>query len=232
MSNNIWMTWGEVFNMSMQSLWWGFVQFAPKLILAIIFFAIGWALGSLISKAFEQVFTSLKIDNLFRSIGLDNFLRKAGLNLNSGYFVGQVIKWFVIIIFLLPSLNLIGLDYIAYFLKDDVLGFLPRVIVAAFVLIIATFVADFLSRTVIAGSKAMNLKSAHMLGSLVKYVIWVFAAIIALGQLGVAEGYMSTLFAGIIGMLALGGALAFGLGGKEAAGRLISKLGEEMSHRE
>ena len=154
------------------------------------------------------------------------------MNLNSGYFVGQVIKWFVIIIFLLPSLNLIGLDYIASFLKDDVLGFLPRVIAAVLVLIIATIVADFLSKTVMAGSRAMNLKSTNMLGSLVKYTIWVFAFIIALGQLGVAEGYMNTLFAGIVGMLALAGALAFGLGGKDAAERLLTKIGEEISHRE
>lgn len=229
---NIWMTWGDVFNASLQTLWWGFVQFAPKLILAIIFFIIGWVLGSLIAKAFQHVFSALKVDNLFQKIGLDDFFRKAGMNLNTGYFIGQIVKWFVIIIFLLPSLNLIGLNSIAYFLMDDVLGFLPRVVIAAFVLIIATIVADFLSKTVMAGARAMNLKSTNMLGSLVKYVIWAFAFIIALGQLGVAEGYMNTLFAGIIGMLALGGALAFGLGGKDAAGRLISKLGEEMSHKE
>ena len=230
--SNIWLTWGDVFNASLQNLWWGFIQFAPKLILALVFFVIGWALGSLVAKAFEQVFKSLKIDSLFQSLGVDSFFRKAGMNLNSGYFVGQLVKWFVIIIFLLPSLNLVGLDYIASFLKDDVLGFLPKVVVAAFVLIIATIVADFLSKTVMAGARAINLKSTNMLGSLVKYTVWVFAFIIALGQLGVAEGYMGTLFAGIIGMLALGGALAFGLGGKEAAGRLIAKLGEDMSHKE
>ena len=231
MTANIWLTWGDVFNASLQNLWWGFIQFAPKLILAIILFIIGWILGSLIAKAFEQVFSALKIDSFFRSIRVDNFFRKAGMNLNSGYFVGQLVKWFVIIIFLLPSLKLIGLDDVALFLKDDVLGFLPRVVIAAFVLIIATIVADFLSKTIKAGTQAMNLKSANMLGTLVKYVVWVFAFIIALGQLGIAEGYMNTLFAGIIGMFAVAGALAFGLGGKEAAGRLIEKIGEDMSHR-
>src|SRR3989339_293235 len=230
--SNIWMTWGDVFNSSLQSLWFGFVQFVPRLVIAVVFFVIGWVVGALIAKAIEQVFNSLKIDSLFRSIGVENFFRKAGMNLNSGYFVGQVIRWFVIIVFLLPSLNLIGLDYIASFLKDDVLGFLPRVVAAVLVLIIATIVADFLSKTVMAGSRAMNLKSTNMLGSLVKYTIWVFAFIIALGQLGVAEGYMNTLFAGIIGMIALGGALAFGLGSKDAAGRLVSRIGKEMFHNE
>ncbi|KKQ85166.1 MAG: Conserved TM helix repeat-containing protein [Parcubacteria group bacterium GW2011_GWF2_38_8] len=230
--DNIWVTWGDVFNASLQSLWWGFIQFAPKLILAIIFFIIGWILGSLIAKAFEQVFSALKVDSLFHSIGAGNFFRRAGMNLNTGYFIGQVIKWFVIIVFLLPSLNLIGLNYVASFLKDDVLGFLPRVVVAALVLVIATIVAEFLSKTVIAGSKAMNLSSTNMLGSLVKYTVWVFAFIIALGQLGIAEGYMNTLFAGIVGMIALGGALAFGLGSKDAAGRLVSRIGKEMFHNE
>ena len=66
--NNIWFTWGDVFNSSLQSLWWGFIQFAPKLIIAIVFFIIGWVLGSLVAKAFEHVFSALKIDKLFQSI--------------------------------------------------------------------------------------------------------------------------------------------------------------------
>ncbi len=207
------------------------MQFAPKFIIAIVFFIVGWVLGSLIAKALEQVFNALKIDSLFKSIGAAEFFRKAGMTLNTGYFVGQVVKWFVIIVFLLPSLNLVGLNDIASFLQFSVLGFLPRVIVAAFILIIATIVADGLSAAVVASAKSMNLHSAHMLGTVVKYAVWVFAFIIALGQLGVAEYYMSVLFTGIIAMLALGGALAFGLGGKEAAAHFIAKLGDEVSHK-
>lgn len=229
--NNIWFTWGDVFNDSLQQLWWGLVQFAPKFIIAIVFFVIGWVLGNVIARALEQVFGSLKVDSLFASVGADNFFRKAGMTLDTGYFIGQVVKWFVIIVFLLPSLNLVGLDYIASFLRDDVLGFLPKVVVAALVLIIATIVSEALSKAATASARTMNLSSANLLGAVAKYAVWVFAFIIALGQLGVAEYYMSVLFTGIIAMLALGGALAFGLGGKEAAARFISKLGEEVSHR-
>jgi len=231
-SFNIWVTWGDVFNTSLQDLWWGFIQFAPKLIVAIIFFIIGWILGSLVAKAFEHVINALKVDKLFASIGMDDFFRKAGMNLNTGYFIGQVVKWFVIIVFLLPSLNLVGLDYISFFLKDDVLGFLPRVIVAAFILIIATIVAEALSKAVNSSARAMNLHSANMLGTVAKYAVWIFAFIIALGQLGVAPAYMQILFAGIIGMLAIAGALAFGLGAKDAAGRFVAKIGEDIAHHQ
>ena len=229
--NNIWLTWGDVFNASLQELWWGFVQFTPKLVIAIIFFAVGWVLGAVIARALEQVFSALKVDNLLKSIGMDGFFRKAGMNLNSGYFIGQVVKWFIIVVFLIPSLDLVGLNSIKDFLQNDVLGFLPRVIVAALILIIATIVADALSKTVTASVKTMNLTSANMLGAVAKYAVWIFAFIIALGQLGVADYYMSVLFTGIIAMLSIGGALAFGLGGKDAAAKFIAKVGEEVSHR-
>ncbi len=229
--NNIWVTWADVFNASIQELWWSFIQFTPKLVFAIIFFVVGWILGTIIARALEQVFTSLKVDSLLRSIGVDGFLRRAGMNLDSGYFIGQVVKWFVIIVFLIPSLDLVNLNSIKDFLQYDVLGFLPRVIVAALILIIATFVAEALSKTVVASARTMNLTSANMLGTIAKYAVWIFAFIIALGQLGVADYYMSVLFTGIIAMISIGGALAFGLGGRDAAARFISKVSEEVSQK-
>lgn len=228
--SNIWMTWGDVFNSSLQSLWWGFVQFTPRLLMAVVFFFIGWLLGSVVARAIEQVFSSLKIDNLFKSIGAEGFFRKAGVNLNTGYFIGQVVRWFVIIVFLLPSLNLVGLNEVSSFLEQSVLGFLPQVVIAAFVLIIAAVVSEGLSKTVLATAKAVDLKAANMLSTIAKYAVWAFAIIIALGKLGLGD-YMSILFSGIIAMIALGGALAFGLGGKDHASRFISKLSEEVSER-
>ena len=205
------------------------MQFAPRLVVAVVLFIVGWFLASLVAKAIEQVFSSLKVDSLFRSVGAENFLRKAGVSLNTGYFVGEVVRWFVIVVFLLPSLGLVGLSDVSLFLKESVLGFLPQVIIAAFVLIIAAVVSEGVSKTVLATAKAMDLKAANMLSTVSKYAVWVFAFIIALGKLGLGD-YMSILFSGLVAMLALAGALAFGLGAKDAASRLISKLGEEVSH--
>ena len=231
MTENILVTWSEVFRQSLYSVWGSFIEVTPKLVLAIVLFIVGWFLGSLVSKAIEQVFHSLKIDGLFSSIGADSFMRRAGMNLNTGHFVGEVVRWFVIIVFLLPSLNLVGLYDVSYFLRSDVLGYLPQVIVAAFVLIIAAVVAEALGRAVVATAKSMNLRVAHMLGSIAKYAVWIFAVIVALSTLGVATYYMSALFTAIVAMLALAGGLAFGLGGKEHASRLLSRLGEEVSER-
>ena len=228
--NNIWVTWSDVFNASLQDLWCCFIQVVRKLLIAIIFFVIGWVVGSIVARALEQVLGALKIDKLFASIGADSFFRKAGMNLNTGYFIGELAKWFIVIVFLLPSLSLVGLDSIAFFLRDVVLNFLPQVIVAAFVLVIATFVSDALAKAVRASARTMSLTSANMLGTIAKYAVWIFAFIIALGELGVASYYMSVLFTGIIAMISIGGALAFGLGGRDAAARFIDKVQSEISH--
>jgi hypothetical protein len=229
--NNIWYTWSEVFNASLQELWWGFIQFTPRLVIAIIVFIIGWVISSIVAKAFEQVFRAAKIDKVLNSAGASQVLNRAGLTLDSGYFIGQIMRWFVLIIFLLPSLALVGLGSIADFLRYDVLVFLPRVIIAAIVLIIGTIVANALSRMILAGAKSMSISSAHMLASIARYAVWVFAFIIAFEQLGVNSAYMQIVFTGIIAMLSLGGAIAFGLGGKDHASRLISKVTDELSQK-
>mgnify|MGYP003578821634 CR=1 FL=1 len=226
----IWTDWQTVFSQSLQSLWYSFIQFTPKLIVAIVFFVVGWLIGALVCRAIEQVFNSLKIDSLFASIGAGNFLKRAGLNLNTGHFVGEVVRWFIIIVFLLPSLNLVGLNDVSFFLQNDVLGYLPQVIIAAFVLIIAAIVSEALGKTVLATAKAVNLRTANMLATVAKYAVWVFAFIIALGKLGLGD-YMSILFSGIIAMIALAGALAFGLGAKDHAAKFIEGLKEEVSQR-
>ncbi|MFA6077064.1 MAG: hypothetical protein WC735_03235 [Candidatus Paceibacterota bacterium] len=237
--SNIWLTWGDVFNSSLQELWWGFIQFAPKLVIAIVFFVIGWVLGNIIAKALAQVFSTLKIDNLLKSVGVEGFFRRAGMNLNSGYFIGEVVKWFVIIVFLIASLSLvlpvdpnIGTNAVTSFLKDAVLVYLVKVVIAALILIIAAFVSEGISKTVKAGAMGMGLSTANLFATIAKYAVWIFAFIIALGQLGVADYYMNVLFTGIIAMLSIGGALAFGLGGRDAAAKFIAKVSEEISHRE
>jgi len=224
-------TWGSSFNSAVVDLWASFIQFTPKLLVAIVFFIVGWVVGVIVAKAIEQVFAALKIDSLLKLARVDDFFRKAGISLNSGYFVGQVVKWFIIVVFLLPSLHLLELDTVATFLQDSVLVFLPKVVIAALILIIATIVADALAKTVSASARSMGLSSANMLGTIAKYAVWIFALIIALGQLGIADYYMSALFTGIIAMISIAGALAFGLGGRDAAAKFIAKVSEEVSHR-
>lgn len=225
-------TWGDLFSSSLQGLWLGFINFVPNLLLAIIVFIIGWAVGAVVSKALAQVVNALKVNKLFESMGLKEALSKGGFRLDVGMFLGEVAKWFIVVVFLMTSLELLGLNQVNNFLQNVVLGYLPQVFIAALILIIATVVSDAIRKLVEGSAKAMGVRSAKMAGSVAKWAIWIFAMIIVLSELGIAPAFMQILFTGIIAMLAIAGGLAFGLGGKEAAAKVIEKAKNAVSHHE
>jgi len=220
---------GLVFSESLLGLWYGFINFVPGLLLAIILFVIGLAVGSIVGKAIAQVISAIKIDKLFESAGAEELFTRMGIKLDIGKFFGIIVKWFIVIVFLMASLQIVGLTQVNDFLRSAVLFYLPKVIIASIVLIISTIIADAIQKVVVASAKAANITSANMLGSVAKYAIWIFAIIIALSELGIATYFMQVLFMGIIVMLAIAGGLAFGLGGKEAASRAIEKISKDMS---
>lgn len=224
----IFQNWGDAFTYSLQSLWASFIVFVPRFLFAVIIFIIGWVIGSIIGRAIEQVIAALKVDKALESAGAGTVMQKSGIRLNVGAFIGGVVKWFIIVVFLVASLDILQLTAVTDFLKTDVLGYLPNVIVAALVLVIATIIADFMGKVVTASAKAGNVRSANFLGTLTRYSIWIFAFIIALGELGIAAAYMQILFTGLVAMLAIAGGLAFGLGGKEAAARSLEHLHDRV----
>ena len=198
-------TWGEVFSQSLIGLWYGFINFVPGLLGAIILFILG--------------------------AGANDFINRSGLKISISGFVGAVIKWFIIIVFLMASLQIIGLTQVNDFLREAVLYYLPKVIIAALVLVIATVLADAMKKLVKASAQAANIRSANMLGSITLYAIWIFAFIIALSELGIATAFMQILFTGFIAALAIALGLSFGLGGKDAAGRAAEKIADDLSSK-
>src|SRR3989344_4271548 len=127
--------WGEAFTRSLQGVWYGVASRLPNLIIAIIIFAIGWVLAALIEKLVESIFKALKIDAALKSAGLEEVVKRAGHNLNSGAFVGTIVKWFVIIVFLMASFDVLGLAQVNQFLQE-VVNYLPQVIVAVLILMV------------------------------------------------------------------------------------------------
>lgn len=225
-------TWGQVLTLSFQNLWLGIVSFVPNLVIAIIIVILGWLIGALFGRAIWQVFRSLKVDEALRRAGLESFLRRGGVNLDSGAFIGGLVKWFIIIVFLLAAFEVLGLAQVSLFLRDVVIAFIPRVIVAALVLLAAGVLGDIVERVVVTAAKTADIRSAHFAGAVAKWAIWVFAILVALSQIGIATAFSQTIFTGIVIAVSLALGLSFGLGGQEAAARFIERLRSDMRGRE
>ena len=215
--------WGAIIFSSLDAIWAGFINFIPGFISALIIFLIGLIIAVGLAKLARRLVNVLRLDAMLEKMGFRVSLEKAGLKLDIGYFVGELVKWFLIIAFLLAAADILGLDRISLFL-NSVLMYIPNVIIAVFILLAALIVATFLEKVVQAAILASDFSHALFLATVTKWSIFIFAIFAALTQLGVAPNLIGTLFTGFVAMVAIGGGIAFGLGGKEYAQELIGLL--------
>lgn len=224
-------TWGDVLVYSFQQLWSGAIGFLPKLIVALVIFIAGWIIAVALGRLISQIIKALKLDKALQAIGADSTLTKAGFKLDSGAFIGGLVKWFFIIVFLVAAVDVLGLSQVNIFLREVVLLYLPNVIIASLILVVAAFIAEAAKKLAVGSAKAADVPSANMIGGVVKWAIWIFAILAALYQLGIAGVFAQTIFTGFVAMLAIAGGLAFGLGGKDAASRYVERLREDIANR-
>src|SRR6185437_11490199 len=129
-------SWGQAFQQSFYGLSYGVINFLPSFLVAVVVFIIGWAIGVLLQNVVEQAIKAIHVDHALRSAGVERVVNRAGYNLNSGRFLGVLIKWFVIIIFFMFALQIVGLAEVTFFLQQIILGFLPNLIVAVLIVLV------------------------------------------------------------------------------------------------
>lgn len=210
------------------SLLVGVVEFIPILIVAIIVVILGWVFGAALSKVINQIFKTLRIDSALEAAGAKQLVHKAGFNLNSGLFVGELVKYFVVIVSLMATLSILGLSDVNMFLQGIVLGYLPQVIVAVLILVVAIVLSEVMRKVVVATAKAAGVHKAGLLGSITKWSIWIFAILAALFQLNIAATFIQTLFTGVVVAFSVALGLAFGLGAKDTAREIVEDIRAEI----
>lgn len=216
-------TWSDVLTQSFQSLWVNVISYLPAIFVAIIIFLAGWVTGAVLGEWISKIIKAIRLDRFLSQVGINEVVEKAGHRLDSGAFLGALVKWFVILAFLIASVDVLGLTQVNIFLQQ-VISYVPSIIVAALILIIGAFFADFLSRLVMASANASGVKSSKMIGTITHWAIWIFALMAALSQLGIASFLFQTLWTGVVAALALAFGLALGLGGRDAAARAIDRM--------
>jgi hypothetical protein len=226
-------TWADVLTHSFQNLSAGIVAFIPNIIVALVIFILGWLVGSALGKIVAQVVHSLKLDAALKNTGLDEAIERAGFTLDTGAFLGMLVKWFFVVVFLVAALDVLHLSQVNVFLQTVVLSYLPQVIVAVLILLVGAILAQVARDVVSGAAKAAGIHGAGLSGSVAKWAIWIFAILAALDQLQVATAFIQTLFTGVVVAVALALGLSFGLGGQDAAARYIEKVrGEIGNHKE
>lgn len=194
----------------------------PKILGFALILIAGWFIASLIERGLAALLRTIRFNQLAEKAGLADFIDKMGMNTDAAGMIGLVVKWFVRLIALVVAFDALGLPAVSDVLRQLLL-WLPNVVVALVVLVIGGLAARALSNVVRGAAGEAGLSNANFLAKVAAVVVWAFAVVVAVNQLGIATELVNTLFMAIVGSLALALGLAFGLGGRETAGEIVRK---------
>lgn len=213
------------------SIWSGFISFIPNLIAAIVVFIIGVIIASGLGALAEKIIAALKVDMALERMGLREYFDRAGFNMDSGWFVGRLVYWLILLAFILAVASILKLNDLNRFL-GRILEYMPNLIVAALVMIAAILIGNVLARLIKGFFMAGELGGSGFASTLVRWAVLVFGLWGALVQLKVdAVLPFNILMIGFIAMIAIAGGLAFGLGGRDYAAHLLDRLRKQMEGR-
>lgn len=223
--------WSLITVQALQGAWEEILMFLPNLLAAVIIFVLGWFIAIWIGKLIAGVLNKLQFDALFEKTGWKEALNSAEVKVEPSAFVGAISKWILVIVFLMIVTDIMGWVAFAGILSG-IIAWMPNLLVAIIIMVVAIIIADIVEKLVKVSTKKMGVSFVNFLGTMVKWAIYVFAALAVLLQLGVTPKIVEVLIMGFVGTFTLAIGLSFGLGGKEAAARLIEEARRKMSDKD
>ncbi len=201
----------------------GIAYFTPKFVAGLVILLIGVIIGSILKQLIVGAFRALKLDRFLKRYGIPQ-LKDEMVWAN---ILGEIVRWFVIIVFLIPTADVWGLPRIITVLNEFLL-YLPNVFVAAVIALVGFVLARLAGELIQASAKGFDRQTSATIATVTRWAINVFVILAVLTQLGVAADLIRILFTGLVAMIALAGGIAFGLGGQGTARDTLEGLRKRL----
>lgn len=198
------------------------LTFIPRVIGFLIILFVGWLIATLVSKALTLILRKIGFDRMSQRIGLARFEGRMGVKLDSAGILGKVVYWFILLIFLVPAADALGVPAVSNIL-NQLVAYIPNVFVAILVLFLGALAATVVADLVRGATASAKMGNPNLFANIARFAILGFAALIALEQLQIAPALINELFGAILAAVAIAFALAFGLGGQETARRWLAR---------
>lgn len=195
-------------------------EYIPAVLGALVILIIGWIIAKIIQKLARKFLDLIRFEKFAEKAGISEALSKGNIKNNATQLLSALVYWFIMILVLVMVVNALGLT-VASQLLDGLLGYIPNVIAAVFVLVLGLFLANLVSGIVRTAASNAKLPKPEVLAGLSQWAIVIFAVTASLRQLGIAPFLVSTTFYILFGGICLALSLAFGLGGKDVAAKLL-----------
>lgn len=215
---------------TMESLTMMVTSFLPRLLAMIIIIIVGGIAAWILKAIVRRILDFFRFNQLCETAGFTQLLTKTALPSPTELF-GRLVFWVVWIAFTLVALSGLGIAA----LNDEITRFfllLPQIFVAILILLVGVLIANFFGRATLLAAVNANSPSPRLLSSMVRFLILILAVTMALERVGLGHGVILIAFSIAFGAVMFGLALAFGLGGRDAARRLIEKRFMEEEKKE
>lgn len=212
----------DVFVASFTSFWTELARFIPQLLAAVVLLFLGWLLAKIARTGIMRLLRLLNFDRVTERSGLEAFLKQADLDVSVSSMLGNLIYWLIILVMIVTVANSLGLHMVADLFNKVVL-YIPNVIVAILVLVFGTILARFINRIVFAWLNNVGFSGALTVSTFSEYAMLVFVFFVALEQLQIASELITAAFTIAFGAVGLAFAIAFGLGAKDWAARVVDQ---------
>jgi small-conductance mechanosensitive channel len=199
-------------------------------VLVLIIFLVGWFVSKLIRTLVVKGLKVIKLDELASRIELDELLTKGGIKYSLSGLIGVICYWLVLLVTAVVALNAVNLP-IAADLLNRVVQYIPNIVAAIFILILGMFVATMLKNIVQTAANNAGVAQANLLSKIVEVAIMLFAIAIALEQLNIGAKIIELTITVLLGSLGLALALAFGLGCKDIAAKVVAELLDSIKNK-
>ena len=196
-----------------------FFSAIPNLIGAILLLVIGWIIAGIVGKIVTRLLRVVHVDTVADRVGVNSFLVRSGTKLRASDIVGEIVAWVIRLTFIEMAAEQLGMPQVSQII-NQMLGFVPNIIVAMVILAAGAFLGQLLGGIVAGTASEAGLKNAKLLSRLASGAVVAFAIIAALNELNIAPIVINTLYIGIVAALAIALGLAFGLGGRDTAAQL------------
>jgi hypothetical protein len=214
--------WGEAMLTSLAGAMMMFFAAIPKVLAFAVILVVGWLVAGLIARLVAGILRRVRFNELAAHSGFAGFVNNMGVENDSAGFLAAVAKWFIRLIVLVVAFDALGLPAVSDVLRQLLL-WLPNLAVGLVVLIIGGLLANAAAGVVRGATASAGFRHPELLANVACAAIWVFAIIVAVNQIGIAQTLVNTLFMGAVALAVLALGLSFGLGGRDVAAQILQR---------
>lgn len=207
------------------------VNFIPRLISAIVILVLGLLIAKLVRRVVQTVLGKIGIDRIGEKLNEIDLVKKMNTEIKISALLATVLYFFILLIFATASAEMLGVAA----LTDLVVGvtnLIPKLIIAALMLVVGLFISEGLKQFVISICNSFNISAGRMLGTIVFFFFLIITLINALGQAGINTELLESSFNLIIGGVIFAFAVGYGIASRDVMANILSSFYSKNKYKE